>query len=432
MERMTVLEFLSAASYHCSRTYSRVALEEEVRGEALELEDMELPAGAPQDDPDPVETPATETRTTRRRRTAGPRPAAGSTRTRGRARAAGAAAGTVNQPVDPPAEDPPVDLPLDPVDPVHPPVDPPVDLPVEQPVEQPVDRVDPVDPPVAAVGRAPRGRRAAASPARRSQRNRGRRGGEQNDEEHGTEPTREEVPRGRVRAARANAADRPVRVARVTRRSPAVAAEREERAVRRLGRAAQAEREAEAEANRQILQLQEDLNAGQPYWDSFLLCVVQILLQGHTGFANKALIFLLAGISVRWKLSVHIEFTSKKDDETPSDGTGEAYANIFNRILTRTEEIGFHVCNITLDMGADNMSFWKYFGITGGRFQILKSSIPHPIRLGGKVFFCPDAVHVMKSMKSMFEGNGTIILPADIVEKENLPSAVVDYSHIDD
>jgi len=238
LERMSLLQFLSAASHFCKETYSRVALREDVRGDVLELEDMEVPAGDPQDPLDPLEggeTPAAaEAPAPRGRAHRGRAPRAGAARGAAReaARADGATArgaargarGARRQVLahagggaDP-----------EPAAPGH--------LP-----DHAEDVANPEPPAPEPAGPEPAGPDVTVQ----------------------APPDQSARPVGRTRRARATVRETLPRVARVTRRSPAIAAARELRAVERQARAAQLEREAEAEANRQLLQFQEEFNAGK-------------------------------------------------------------------------------------------------------------------------------------------------------------------------
>lgn len=158
--------------------------------------------------------------------------------------------------------------------------------------------------------------------------------------------------------------------------------------------------------------------------------VGEATLPGHEGKANKALLFLLAGITTRWKLSVRVEFTNKKE-EKKSDSTGLAYKKIVGEIIEKSESVGLRVSNVTTDMGADNLACWRAYGVTANKRRVC-SSFQNPVRPNAQVFLLPDVVHLMKNTKAMLESNGTIELPLDVVEEAGLTSSIVDYKHIED
>ncbi|KAE8745825.1 hypothetical protein FOCC_FOCC007472 [Frankliniella occidentalis] len=137
----------------------------------------------------------------------------------------------------------------------------------------------------------------------------------------------------------------------------------------------------------------------------------------HQGMAGKALIFVLAGLQRRWKLTVAAYLTSSKK-ETKTETT------------TKAESIGFKVAAITSDMGPENLSSWAAYGVVGNRCK-LRSSFCNPGR-NSEVFVLPDAIHLFKGIKSTQESNTIIKLPADIVASGGLPSDEVNYKHIKD
>jgi len=57
--------------------------------------------------------------------------------------------------------------------------------------------------------------------------------------------------------------------------------------------------------------------------------------------------------------------------------------------------------------------------------------IPNPADVSHPLYCLPDMVHVFKSVKEMFCSNRTITLPEEIVKSYNLPSSLVDISHIE-
>ncbi|KAK3926681.1 DNA transposase [Frankliniella fusca] len=161
----------------------------------------------------------------------------------------------------------------------------------------------------------------------------------------------------------------------------------------------------------------------------------------HEGNANKALLFILAGIATRWKPSIRVEFTNCKEEVYKGDRsnpTGIAYKKIIEEIILKTEceSVGLRVSNVTSDMGADNLAFWRAFGVKGNRKEVI-SSFTNPLRPNAEVFLLPDVVHLMKNTKAMLESYGTIELPSAILKAygefhSGLTSTIVDYKHIED
>ncbi|KAK3920930.1 DNA transposase [Frankliniella fusca] len=128
----------------------------------------------------------------------------------------------------------------------------------------------------------------------------------------------------------------------------------------------------------------------------------------HSGRATKALLFVLAGVCKRWKVTVAVYFTNKKTDKVEKNNeTGEAFKSIINQIIMKAESAGAKDKNLT-------------------------TSFENPASPGSVVRILPDFIHLFKSIKAMLENNMIVNLPQDIVEKENLPSAIVSNQHIED
>ncbi|KAJ1526526.1 hypothetical protein ONE63_008114 [Megalurothrips usitatus] len=161
------------------------------------------------------------------------------------------------------------------------------------------------------------------------------------------------------------------------------------------------------------------LKAEQRYCHSLKKFVGRVTLPTHTGIADKGLVILLAGIQRRWKVSVAVYLSKKRSEEVKKQ-------------KVKAASVGANVVGVTSDMGADNLALWKSKGVTGSKNKDVVSSFPNPARENLNVYVLPDAVHLMKAAKSMMESNKIITLPEDIVEEEGLPSAIVNYNHIDD
>jgi len=74
-----------------------------------------------------------------------------------------------------------------------------------------------------------------------------------------------------------------------------------------------------------------------------------VTLTDHEGVANHGLLFMLGGISSRWKQTVAYYFTS-------DSVRGHTFKAIIDEIISRAESLGLHVHSITSDMGASNKS----------------------------------------------------------------------------
>lgn len=141
--------------------------------------------------------------------------------------------------------------------------------------------------------------------------------------------------------------------------------------------------------------------------------------------ANHALVIMLGGITRRWKQTVAYYFTG-------SSVNGRVYKDILYEIISKSEDLGLNVVAITSDMGAANQAFWKLCGVTAGRHAQIKNHIRHPTDIRRKIYILADVPHLFKNIKSMLVTNRTIDLTADMQNKHNLPSNVVDVQHIEE
>jgi len=155
-------------------------------------------------------------------------------------------------------------------------------------------------------------------------------------------------------------------------------------------------------------------------------------LPTHYGLADKALVIMMVGLFLRWKVILGYYLTGKRLPECSTEDTAEATANIIKTGIMKTEKIGFLVKTVTADMGPDKLAWWKQLGIDSDRSGRLVCSFPNPVRRDDVVYVVPDVVHLFKSVKTMMESNNIITLPPHIVASESLPTNEVRYDHLED
>lgn len=84
---------------------------------------------------------------------------------------------------------------------------------------------------------------------------------------------------------------------------------------------------------------------------------------------------------------------------------GNVKAALLSRIVVEavllTEKAGLKVDFITSDGASWNRSMWRRFGISGSSTSI-KSSVPHPVEEGRRLFFISDFPHLMKCVRNGF------------------------------
>jgi Transposase protein len=85
-----------------------------------------------------------------------------------------------------------------------------------------------------------------------------------------------------------------------------------------------------------------------------------VTLPGHTGIATHSLVFMLGGITTRWKQTVAYYFTGNSTD-------GSVFSTIVFEIIKRCHDIGINVAAVTSDMGSANRAMWKKLGIVCGK-----------------------------------------------------------------
>ena len=78
----------------------------------------------------------------------------------------------------------------------------------------------------------------------------------------------------------------------------------------------------------------------------------EVTLPEHEGIANKGLVFMLAGITVRFKQVLAYHYSNDVTD-------GNVYGPIVRNIVQHVEACKLRVRGTTMDMGSPNQKFWK-------------------------------------------------------------------------
>ena len=141
----------------------------------------------------------------------------------------------------------------------------------------------------------------------------------------------------------------------------------------------------------------------------------EVTLPGHTGPATHSLVFMIGGISTRWKQTVAYYFASNSTD-------GTVFADIVTEIIERCHLIGINVVAVTSDMGSANRAMWKKLGIVGGKRTVTVNSFTHPCNPQAKVVVLADVPHVIKNVRNHLVNGQSIFLPQSVVQQFNLPS----------
>lgn len=141
-------------------------------------------------------------------------------------------------------------------------------------------------------------------------------------------------------------------------------------------------------------------------------------LSGEIDSSNKqathSLVFMLCGISTKWKQTIAYEFTAN------SFSPHEMIKKI-ETIIQKAHIIGLTIKAVISDMGALNRSWWKIFNITGGRWGTVNNYIQHPCDNKEKLYIMPDSIHVFKNVACSLTAGNTFYLNATLVQQYNLP-----------
>lgn len=140
------------------------------------------------------------------------------------------------------------------------------------------------------------------------------------------------------------------------------------------------------------------------------------------GRATHTLVFMLVGISNRWKHIVGYHFTGNSFNS-------KTLKDIIFQIIAKTEQIGFYVNFLTSDMGSGNVGLWKILGISTGRCNEIINKITLPLYTNRNLFIIGDAVYIFKNLKQALVNNETVIISDDIVLKYNIPSNKIELKH---
>lgn len=139
--------------------------------------------------------------------------------------------------------------------------------------------------------------------------------------------------------------------------------------------------------------------------------------------ATHALVFMLAGITSRWKQAVAYHFTSSSFD-------AEQVKQCLFNVIRRAESAGVTVSAVVTDMGPGNTAIWRLCGIHASKYGKPRTSCPHPCGNGRHLYFLADAPHLLKNLRGHLVRGQEIILDDATVKANSLPSSKVSMEHI--
>lgn len=166
------------------------------------------------------------------------------------------------------------------------------------------------------------------------------------------------------------------------------------------------------------------ITPGLCYDNSTGTFVGNVTLPEHdtTEVATHVLVFMLAGISQRWKQVIDYYYTSKHTD-------GSKFKPLILNYIEKANAIGLNVHAIVSDMGSANQAMWRSFGITAGKYSIAVNKCQHPIDDKRYLYFFHDVCHAFKNFKEGMLNNETIMIPDHYVKSNDLPTNIASSRH---
>ncbi|EFN90118.1 hypothetical protein EAI_17545 [Harpegnathos saltator] len=128
-------------------------------------------------------------------------------------------------------------------------------------------------------------------------------------------------------------------------------------------------------------------------------------LSGEINSSNKqathSLVFILCGISTKWKQTIAYKFTA--NSFCPHEMVKE-----IETIIQKAHFIGLTIKVVISAMSALNRSWWKILNITGKKWTTVNNYIQHPCDKKEKLYIMPDSVHVFKNVACSLTAGNTL------------------------
>ena len=150
-----------------------------------------------------------------------------------------------------------------------------------------------------------------------------------------------------------------------------------------------------------------------------------VTLPKHSGIATHALVFMLGGITTRWKQTVAYYYTSNSTD-------GTVFKDIILDIIKRATDIGLQVEAVASDMGSSNRAMWRSFGIVCGPLCQTVNRIMHPQDPERYLYFLADVPHVFKNIKAALVNGQHFRLDERMVREQDLPTDDISIEAVKD
>ena len=136
--------------------------------------------------------------------------------------------------------------------------------------------------------------------------------------------------------------------------------------------------------------------------------------------AKKVVVFALRGLAGKWKQIISYGFSGQNIDKA-------VLWRYLSSLIRQAHAVGFNVRGISNDQGGGAM-IWPEVNVsvTGTDLRVRS---PHPVDGEPDLIWASDAPHIIKNLWVQLS-KGDLMLPADVVQREDLPSARVSMTHI--
>uniref|UniRef100_A0A147BVI5 Putative p-32 hm n=1 Tax=Ixodes ricinus TaxID=34613 RepID=A0A147BVI5_IXORI len=140
--------------------------------------------------------------------------------------------------------------------------------------------------------------------------------------------------------------------------------------------------------------------------------------------ATHGFVFMLGGMSTRWKQTVAYEFTENSFSAATVKTT-------IDTLIRRCEQIGIKVHALVTDMGGGNQALWRKYGILVGKHSKETCYANHPCDPARRLYFVADVPHLLKNLRNHLTRGQDIYLPDEVVRKNALPTDTVSIKQVE-
>ncbi|KAF0687718.1 Uncharacterized protein FWK35_00039375, partial [Aphis craccivora] len=134
----------------------------------------------------------------------------------------------------------------------------------------------------------------------------------------------------------------------------------------------------------------------------------QLNIEGSETAATEALVFMLVGLTGKWKIPVGYVFQNKLN--------AMCQAQLVKAVLTLAHNSGLRVWGVTFDGAVTNFSTFKILGCElSNNVENCKPWIKHPVD-NSQVFIIPDACHMLKLARNTLGNTLVLESPSGLIK----------------